>query len=43
MGIGYIDLLEGSEMVRQRLGMADFRPVDEFFYTVSSPTARRGD
>ena len=43
MGIGYIDLLEGSELVRQRLGMAEFRPVDEFFYTVSRPMAGAGD
>ena len=39
MGIGYIDLLEGSELVRQRLGMADLRSVDEFFYSVSRPAA----
>ena len=43
MGTGYIDLLEGSELVRQRLGMAEFRPVDEFFYTVSRPMAGAGD
>ena len=43
MGIGYIDLLEGSELVRQRLGMADFRSVDEFFYTVLMPAAGGGD
>ncbi len=42
MGVGYIDLLEGSELVRQRLGMADFRPVDELFYTVSRPMAAGG-
>lgn len=39
MGIGYIDLLERSELVRQRLGMADFRSVDEFLYSVSRPGA----
>ena len=43
MGIGYIDLLEGSELVRRRLGMADFRLVDEFFYSVSRPVARGED
>ena len=39
MGIGYIDLLEGSELVRRRMGMTDFRSVDEFFYSVSRPLA----
>lgn len=43
VGIGYIDLLEGSGLVRQRLGMADFRRVDEFFYSVSRPAARGED
>jgi hypothetical protein len=39
MGIGYIDLLEGSDTVRRRLGVADFRSVDEFFYFISRPGA----
>lgn len=39
MGIGYIDLLEGSETVRRGLGMTDFRSVDEFFYFISRPGA----
>ena len=39
MGIGYIGLLEQSDLVRQRLGMLDFRLVDEFFYSVSRPEA----
>ncbi len=43
MGIGYMDLLEGSELVRQRLGMADFRSVDEFYYSVSRPLAHGED
>ncbi len=43
IGIGYIDLLERSELVRQRLGMADFRSVDEFFYSVSRPVAGGGN
>ena len=43
MGIAYIDLLEESELVRQRLGLADFRSVDEFFYSVSRPMAGGGD
>lgn len=43
MGIGYIDLLEGSDLVRQRLGLADFRTVDAFFYSVSRPVARSRD
>ena len=43
VGIGYIDLLEWSETVRQRLGLADFRSVDEFFYSVSRPMALGGD
>ena len=43
MGIGYIDLLEWSELVRQRLGLADFRSVDEFFYSVSRPAAAWGE
>ena len=42
MGIGYIDLLEGSELVRRRLDLADFRSVDEFFYSVSRPLAGSG-
>ena len=43
IGISYIDLLEGSDLVRQRMGLPDFRSVDEFFYSVSRPAARRGD
>ena len=43
VGIGYIDLLEGSETVRQRLRMPDFRSVDEFFYSVSRPVGLGGD
>ena len=39
LGIGYIDLLEGSDLVRQRMRMLDFRLVDEFFYLVSRPAA----
>ena len=43
MGIRYIDLLEGSELVLKRLGLADFRSVDEFFYWLSKPASPGGD
>jgi len=39
IGIGYIDLLEGAALVQRRLGMGDFRSVDEFFYWASRPLA----
>ena len=35
LGICYLDLLEALAPVRQRLGLADFRTVDEFAYAVT--------
>lgn len=34
IGVGYLDLLEDLATLRRRLGVADFRVVDEFFYAV---------
>ena len=39
--ISYMDLLEASAVVRLRLGLADFRAVDEFSFNISRG-ARRG-
>ena len=35
IGVGYLDLLEDLATLRRRLGVADFRVVDEFFYSVT--------
>ena len=35
LGIGYLDLLGALAPVRQRLGLPDFRAVDEFAYAVT--------
>ena len=42
LGLGYLDLLESLQPVRQRLGLADFRSVDEFAYALSQPAKRTG-
>jgi len=34
IGVGYLDLLEDLATLRRRIGVADFRVVDEFFYAV---------
>lgn len=39
LGIAYMDLLEGMQAVRQAVGLADFRAVDEFAYAVARPGA----
>ena len=41
LGICYLDLLEALAPVRRRLGLPDFRAVDEFAYTVTR-SARQG-
>jgi hypothetical protein len=35
LGLGYMDLLEVMNVVRGRTGLADFRAVDEFTYSVT--------
>jgi hypothetical protein len=40
LGMRYMDLLEASESVRRRVGLADFRAVDEFAYAVTRAGAR---
>jgi len=40
VGISYIDLLEASAVVRLRLGLADFRAVDEFSFNITRDTQR---
>ncbi len=35
LGFGYMDLLEAMNVVRGRLGLADFQSVDEFVYSVT--------
>ena len=35
LGLGYMDLLEAMNVVRGRMGLADFRAVDEFVYSVT--------
>lgn len=35
LGMGYMDLLEGLQRVRQAVGLSDFRAVDEFAYAVA--------
>ncbi len=43
LGVAYIDLLEASSLMRQRLGLADFRSLDEFWYSVTRPVRRGGE
>ena len=44
LGLGYLDLLDALQVVRQQLALADFRWVDSFCYTVgqSNRPAKRG-
>ena len=35
LGLGYMDLLEAMNVIRGRTGLADFRVVDEFTYSVT--------
>ena len=42
LGLRYLDLLETMQPVRQQLGLADFRSVDEFAYALSQPAKRTG-
>ena len=35
LGISYIDMLEASEVLRSRLGLPDFRAVDEFAFSIT--------
>ena len=46
LGLGYMDLLEAVNLVRGRMGLADFQAVDEFFYSVTQkrpePLGERG-
>ena len=39
---GHLDLLESLQPVRQQLGLADFRSVDEFAYALSQPANKTG-
>ena len=43
LGVAYMDLLEASSLVRQRLGLAGFRALDEFSYSITRPVRRGGD
>ncbi len=43
LGIAYMDLLEASSLMRQRLRLADFRALDEFWYSITRPVRRGGD
>ena len=43
LGLRYLELLESLQPVRQQLGLADFRAVDEFAYTLSKPGKRTGE
>ena len=42
LGINYMDMLEASEVVRLRLGLADFRAVDEFAFSISRGARQEG-
>ena len=42
LGISYMDMLEASEVVRLRLGLADFRAVDEFAISITRGGRREG-
>ena len=42
LGLRYLDLLETMQPVRQHLGFADFRSVDEFAYALSQPAKGTG-
>ena len=37
LGIAYMDLLEASSLMALRLGLADFRALDEFSYSIARP------
>lgn len=43
LGIAYMDLLEASSLMGRRLGLADFRALDEFSYSITRPVRRGGD
>ena len=43
LGVSYIDVLEASSLVRRRLGLADFRSVDEFSYWIVRASRQGGD
>ena len=38
LGISYMDMLEATDVMRLRLGLADFRAVDEFAFTITRRT-----
>jgi hypothetical protein len=40
LGIRYLDFLDALQRLRQQLGLADFRLVDEFAYGITRPTNR---
>ncbi len=40
LGLGYLDLLDALQGVRQETGLADFRAVDEYCYAVTRPIRR---
>ena len=42
LGLRYLDLLDSLQPVRQQLGLADYRSVDEFAYALSKPLIRTG-
>ncbi len=41
LGLSYLDLLEASTVVRSRLGLADFRAVDEFSFNIIGSGRRK--
>ena len=43
LGLRYLDLLESLQPVRQQLGLADFRFVDEVAYALSQPAKKTGE
>ena len=43
LGVAYMDLLEAASSMCRRLGLADFRALDEFSYSVTRPVRRGGD
>jgi hypothetical protein len=42
LGVGYLELLEALSPVRRRLGLADFRAVDEFAYALTRGAGQGG-
>jgi hypothetical protein len=40
VGVRYLDFLDALQRLRQQLGLADFRSVDEFAYWIARPTNR---